>query len=265
MRKIYRFILLSFVITSGFIATSGAQTTLGTNKDPVFDVGEELNYTLTYGFFTVAEATLKVEPTDVQFDGKDVYHLLATGKTAGTFDLFYKVRNRYDSYIDRNTLLPFLYTENVREGNYRRQDKARFYQSEKKVVATKDSYKGSEQTFDILSSYYFARSLDMTAIKPGDKVVLKYFLNDGITTMEIQFLGKESISTSKGNFKCLKFSLSIQPGRIFKKDSKCYLWITDDANRIPVRAEAEVLVGSIVLELQSAKGLKFPTSAVTFD
>lgn len=262
-RKILLFVFLFFSFRN--VGTVYGQTVLSSVKENVFDVGEELNYKLKYGFITAAEATLRIESSDVQFEGKDVFHLVATGKTAGTFDIFYKVRNRYDSYIDQKTLLPFLYTENIREGGYSRQDKARFYQNDRKVVTNKDTYKGSEQTFDVISSYYFARSLDVNAIRQGDKFILKYFLNDAITPMEIQYVGKERVCSSLGTFNCLKFSPSIQPGRIFKKNSKLYLWITDDANRIPIKAEVEILIGSITLELESAKGLKFPSSSMIQD
>lgn len=64
-----------------------------------------------------------------------------------------------------------------------------------------------------------------------------------------------------GTFNCLKFSPSIQPGRIFRKDSRLYLWITDDNNRIPVKAQVEILVGSVTMELTDAAGLRYPLMA----
>jgi hypothetical protein len=90
---------------------------------------------------------------------------------------------------------------------------------------------------------------------------MDYFLHDGVSKLDVQYVGKELVKTALGTFNCLKFSPSIQPGRIFKKDSKLYLWITDDANRIPVKAQVEILVGSVTLELMSAKGLKYPLAA----
>src|SRR5690606_4797290 len=126
-------------------------------------------------------------------------HLVTQGKTTGTFDIFYKVRNRYDSYIDKKTLSPFLYTENIREDNYRRTDKVRFYQSERKIVANKGTFKSPvSQTFDLISAYYFARNLDLSDIKIGDKITLRYFLSDEVTPLTIEYLGKETIRTSKG-------------------------------------------------------------------
>jgi hypothetical protein len=231
-------------------------------QEPVFKAGENLSYRLRYGFIIAAEASIKVFETETKFDNRPVFHLLAEGRTAGSFNVFYKVKNRYDSYIDKETLRPYLYTENIREANYRRTDKVRFYQDEKKVVSNKGTFKGNGQTFDVVSAYFFARSLDISTLKQGDKFNMDYFLGDGISKLEVQFVGRERIKTALGTFNCIKFSPSIQPGRIFRKDSKLYLWITDDANRIPVKAHVEILVGAVTLELKAADGLKYPLGLV---
>jgi hypothetical protein len=253
-----RKLVIVFLLLSGSYAFSQG---LKSNGEPVFKVGEKLQYRLRYGFITAAEASIRVEESTTIFDNKPVYHLIAEGRTAGTFNVFYKVRNRYDSYVDQVTMSPYLYTENIREANYRRSDKARFYQDEKKVVSNKGTFKGSGQTFDVVSAYYFARNLNISKLKEGDKFSMDYFLDDGISKMEIQYIGKEVVKTSLGSIRCIKFSPSIQPGRIFRKNSKLYLWITDDANRIPVKAHVEILVGSVTLELISAEGLKYSIGA----
>jgi hypothetical protein len=250
-----KLILFSFLL---FACSSIFAQAVKNNGEPVFKVGERLDYRLRYGFITAAEASLRVEETTALFDNNPVFHLLAEGRTAGSFNVFYKVRNRYDSYVDKKTMTPYLYTENIREANYRRNDKARFYQNEKKVVSNKKTFNVSGQTFDVVSAYYFARNLNIASLKEGDSFSLDYFLGDTISKMDIQYVGKEVVKTSLGYLRCIKFSPSIQPGRIFRKNSKLYLWITDDANRIPVKAHVEILVGSVTMELIHAEGLKYP-------
>lgn len=228
-------------------------------KEPIFQEGEVLSYKLKYGFITAAEATIKVLGSDLRFDNKPTYRLSVDAQTSGTFDIFYKIRDRYDSYIDKTDLTPYFYQENVREASYRRQDKARFHQDAKKVVANRGTFSTpTTQTFDLVSAYYFARSLDISRLKIGDKFKLNYFLGDEISALEIEYVGKENVKSKLGNVRCLKFSPSIKPGRVFRKDSKLFLWITDDGNRVPVKAEVEILVGSVTLEIKSAQGLKYP-------
>jgi len=248
-------LLITFVL---FLTFNAFAQDIPYLKESVFNPGEVLKYKLKYGFISAAEGTLKVEKSDVKFDQKPVYHLSAQGKTAGAFNVFYTVNNRYDSYIDQKTFLPYYYTENIREGKYRRNDKVKFDQEKKVISGNKGVFKGGNQTFDLLSAYYFARNLDLSKVGVNQSFSLTYFLNDEVSTLGITYLGKERIKTSMGTFNCLKFSPEIKPGRIFRKDSKLYLWVTDDGNRIPVKAQVEILVGSVTLELTDATGLKYP-------
>lgn len=253
-------LLLSVVVLLSF---KGSAQELPFVKESVFQAGEVLKYKLKYGFITAAEGTLKVQESDLKFDGKPTFKLMVDGQTSGTFDVFYKIRDHYDSFIDRDNLKPYFYQENIREGSYRRQDKARFYQDNKKVVATEGTFKTpNTQTFDLVSAYYFARSLDISRMKIGDFVKLNYFLGDEISQLDVQFVGREVVKTKIGKIKCLKFSPSIKPGRIFRKNSKLYLWVTDDGNRVPVRAQVDIIVGSVTMEIKSADGLKYPLAIV---
>lgn len=227
-----------------------------------FRDGEQLAYRLKYGIFTGAEANLRIEESGVKFDGKPTYHIVVDGKTAGSFDIFFKVRNRYESFIDRNLLTPYYYTENRREGKYRRTDKVTFDHDEKKITAQNGIYPFKGQIFDLPSAYYFARELDLSKVKVGEELKLQYFSENKVENLGITYLGKETITCSLGTFNCLKFSPSIIAGRIFRKDSKLYLWITNDGNRIPIKAQVEILVGTVTLEISSAKNLKYPLSGV---
>jgi len=230
---------------------------------PVFKVGEQLNYKLKYGFFTAAEANLRVEATDKKFDGQSAYHIVADGKTAGAFDILYKVRNRYETYVDEKTLLPYFYTENRHESNYKHSDNVTFNHDNEKITAAKGVFPFKGKVFDFLSAYYFSRSVDVSKLKIGDRFDLKYFLEDGIHTLSITYAGKEKVQSDLGEFNCLKFNPSIIPGRVFRKDSKLYLWITDDENRIPIKAHVELVVGSITMSLTSARDLKYPLNPLS--
>jgi hypothetical protein len=228
-----------------------------------FKPGEKLSYRMKYGFFTAAEANIQVEESPIKFDGQPAYHIIADGKTAGTFDVFYKVRNRYESYVDHTTLMPYFYAENRRESSYRHTDKVTFNHEKKTVTAAKGTFPFTGKVFDFVSAYYFARCIDVSKVHIGEKLEIQYFLEDGIHTMTITYLGKERVPCAMGTFNCLKFSPTIIPGRIFRKDSKLYLWITDDNNRIPVKAHVEVVVGSLTMDLTAASGLKYPLNPVS--
>lgn len=223
-----------------------------------FQAGEVLNYKVKYSIFQAAEATLRVEESDKKFSNKKSLHLIATGKTTNALRLLSKVNNRYDSYIDTQTLLPNIYTENIREDNYRRDGYILFDRKSNIAINNKkDSFNVSEKVLDVISCFYYSRCLDITKLKKGDKYHLEYFIEGKTYPMEVQYLGLEKVESDLGTFECHKFSPSLQPGRIFRKDSKMYLWITNDANRIPLKVQVEILVGSLYLELKSYSGLKY--------
>lgn len=252
-----KFTLLLVLVLGGAFAQEPSKT-----KDVAFKAGEQLDYKLKYGFFTAAEAHIRVEESINKFNGNPAFHIIADGNTAGTFDVFYKVRNRYESYIDKQTLLPYFYTENRHEGGYSHADKVTFDHRQEKIVAVSGTYPLRGQVFDFPSAYYFARCLDVSKMRIGERFELRYFLEDSVQTLGITFVGRERIKCSLGTFNCLKFNPTIVPGRIFRKNSKLYLWITDDENRIPIKAHVEVVVGSLTMELANAQGLKYALNPV---
>ncbi|MBD1394054.1 DUF3108 domain-containing protein [Mucilaginibacter glaciei] len=227
-----------------------------------FQAGEQITYKLKYGFFTAAEAVIRTENSTQKFDGHPALHIVADAKTAGTFDVFYKVRNRYETFIDPKTLLPYYYQEDRHESSYKHTDKVTFDHKEHKISADKGSFPFTGNVFDFLSAYYYARNLDVSHLKIGEKLELRYFLEDGIHSMTITFAGREKVKCALGTFNCLKFNPTIIPGRIFRKNSMLYLWVTDDANRIPIKAHVELVVGSLVMDLSDAKGLKYPLNPI---
>jgi hypothetical protein len=239
-----------------------AQDEATKTKEVAFKAGEQITYKLKYGIFSAAEAVIKVENSPLKFDDHPALHINASAKTVGTFNLLFKVRNEYHSYIDPVTLLPYYYSENRQESSYKHSDRVTFDRKKNVITADKGEFPFKGNVFDFLSCYYFARNVDVAGLKIGEKLDLRYFLEDGVHSLTINYLGKEQVKCGLGTFNCLKFNPTIIPGRIFKKNSKLYLWITDDKNRIPIKAHVELVVGSLVMDLSQASGLKYPLNPV---
>lgn len=253
MARFYQLLIICL-----FSVQSSYAQSLASLKEPTFKEGEKLYYKLKYGFVTAATGVLSVNTSDLELSTKNIFHLNAFGQTASGFSIFYNVRNNYDSYIDKNTYMPYLYIEDIKENNYRRQEYATFDHKTRTVKGAKGTFKSPyPQMFDLVSAYYFSRNLDLSSLKIGDSFKLPYFLNDEITEFKVTYVGTEKIKTALGTLDCIKFNPEIKPGRIFKKNSKLYLWVTNDGNRIPVKAKVEILIGSITMELTKAEGLKY--------
>ena len=50
--------------------------------------------------------------------------------------------------------------------------------------------------------------------------------------------------------------------RIFKGEGSITIWLTDDKNRIPIRVQADLLVGSIKADLEKFSGIANPLEIV---
>lgn len=232
------------------------------NKD-AFKRGELLTFRLHYGIMDAGVATLAVTDEVKELGGRKTFHVVGLGSSKGTFDWFFKVRDRYETYIDEKALVPWLFVRRVQEGGYKLSQDYIFNHFSQKVNVGDGQIMNIEPNMqDMLSAFYQARNLDLSNAKPGDIFSLKCFVDKEIWPLQIKFIAREIVNTDAGTFKCLKFRPIIQKGRVFKNEEDLNVWISDDKNHIPVKGQADVLVGSIKMELAAFSGLANPISKV---
>jgi hypothetical protein len=230
-------------------------------KNNAFTNGEILTYRLHYGAIEAGIATLEVTEETLEFGGRPTYHVVGLGKSTGAFDWFFKVRDRYESYIDKEALVPMAFIRRVDEGGYKINQNYVYNHYKKQVISEGKAYDVPKEINDIqdmLSAFYYARCIDFSNAKAGNIYTVNSFVDGEIFPLKIKYIGKETISTSLGRFKCIKFRPVIQKGRIFKDEEDLNVWISDDANRIPIRAQANILVGSVKMDLKEYKGIANP-------
>lgn len=236
---------------------------LPVQPNSAFKEGEVLTYRLHYGVMDAGVAVLEVKPSIMEVAGRKVYHVVGNGYSKGTFDWFFKVRDRYETFIDKDAMVPWMFVRRVDEGGYKFSQDYTFNHYTKKVdVGGGEKIDVPQGVQDMLSSFYAARNLDFTNAKEGDVYTIKSFVDKELWPMNIRYVGKETIDCELGKFKCLKFRPIVQKGRIFKNEEDLNVWITDDKNHVPLRAQAKILIGSIKLDITSAVNLANATSKV---
>lgn len=235
---------------------------LPAKANTAFKAGEVLSYRLHYGFIDAGTATLEVKPEIQEFGGHQVYYVEGEGHSNKAFDLFFKVRDVYKTYIDKDALVPWYFIRRVDEGGFKFSQDYLFNHYTKKVgiVGDTNKYSVPEGVQDMLSSFYYARNIDFTDAKENGIYEIPSFVDKQNWTLKIRYVGKETIKTDVGKFKCLKFRPIIQTGNIFKNEEDLSVWITDDKNHIPMRAQAKILVGSVKMDITGYKNLANPTS-----
>ncbi|HRH11470.1 MAG TPA: DUF3108 domain-containing protein [Bacteroidia bacterium] len=232
-------------------------------KNIAFKEGEVLTYRMHYGAMNAGMAVLEVKPDLIEVNGRKVYHIVGNGFTIGSADWFFKVRDRYETYMDKDALLPWLFVRRVDEGGYKFSQDYSFNHYTKKVdIGNGEKYDVPLGVQDMVSAFYSARNLDLSNAKEGDTYSVDCFVDKELWPLKIKFLGREEIKTDLGKFRCLKFVPIVQKGRVFKKDEDLLVWISDDLNHIPMRAQAKVLVGSIKMDITAVKNLSNPCSKV---
>lgn len=236
---------------------------LPSNPSSAFKEGEVLSYRLHYGIIDAGVAILEVKPEVMDISGRKVYHIVGNGYSKGTFDWFFKVRDRYETFLDKDAMVPWMFVRRVEEGGYKFSQDYTFNHYTKKVdVGGGEKMDIPSGVQDMLSSFYAARNLDFTNAKEGDIFSLSSFIDKELWPLKIRYIGKETITTDMGKFQALKFRPIVQKGRVFKKEEDLNVWISDDKNHIPLRAQAKVLIGSIKLDITNFSNLANPTSKV---
>ncbi|WP_339916024.1 DUF3108 domain-containing protein [Yeosuana marina] len=231
-------------------------------QESSFGDGEWFKFRMSYsGFLKAGNATLSVKET--KLNDKDVYHVTGKGWTTGMIKWFFKVKDRYESYFDRETLLPYKFIRNIDEGGYTKDLEIDFDHRENKAYVTdkknntKTVYATTPNIQDMVSTYYYLRNtINPKDLKIGDEIRTDMFFDKENYGFKLKYLGEETISTDFGNIECLKFRPYVMAGRVFKEEESLTLWVSRDKNKLPLRIRADLAVGSLRADLEAFKGLQ---------
>ncbi|MFI5152073.1 MAG: DUF3108 domain-containing protein [Chitinophagales bacterium] len=233
-------------------------------RNTAFQYNELLTYRVYYTLWGVyigageANFTTSIE----QLNGRAVYHITGDGKTYSFYDNFFKVRDKYETYIDTASLQPFKFVRNVDEGGYKIYENVSFNKTTNTAVTNKGVYKVPGCVQDVLSAIYYARNIDFSKLKPDDKIPFSMFLDNEVYNLYIRYLGKEVIKTKYGKFRAIKFRPLLIKGTIFEGGEKMTVWVSDDANHVPVRVESPISVGSVKVDMMDFRNRRSPLSSL---
>jgi hypothetical protein len=232
-------------------------------RNTAFQAGESLTlkvyYTVAGLYVSAGEAVFTSSLT--QLNNKPVYHIVGDGKTYSFYDNFFKVRDKYETFIDTATLQPYKFIRNVNEGGYKKYENVTFNKATNTAITKDGVFKVPGCVQDVMSSIYFARNIDFSKYKTGDKIPFTMFLDNEIYNMYVRYMGKERIKTKYGKFRAIKLKPLLLQGEIFTGGEKMTLWVSDDMNKIPLRIESPISVGSIKVDMVKYSNLKHPLSS----
>ncbi|MEO6537604.1 MAG: DUF3108 domain-containing protein [Ferruginibacter sp.] len=233
-------------------------------KNSAFKAGERVIMKVFYStlgaYIGAGEASFTTSLE--RFSGHSVYHCVGEGKSYSFFDNFFKVRDRYESFIDTASLLPYKFIRNVNEGGTKIYNNVSFNQTAHSAVSTNGVFKISNCMQDVVSAVYYARNINFNSYKINDKIPFDMFLDDEIYHLYIRYLGKEKIKTRYGKFSAIKFKPLLIKGTIFEGGEKMVAWVSDDPNHLLLRVESPISVGKIVIDMMGYSNLRYPLSSL---
>jgi hypothetical protein len=236
-------------------------------KNTAFTFGEELFFTVSYGWVDLAEAKLRVGKKAIIEGTKPHYKIDAFGQTTGAATLFGKVNDNWGTHLDTGSLLPSLSYRYIEEGRYRKNEKVYFdqvnkkakvelYDRENKVLKEVKEYRLPGQVQDLVSGFYLLRAMDLSKLKKGNEILITGFFDKEIYNLKLIFEGTETLETNLGIRETYLFSPKLPKNKLFRGEYPVKVWVTKDQNKIPVKIKANLFVGSLHIDIASANGLR---------
>jgi len=250
------FFIFSLLLFCGFGSNKDKsnKNEFRTLENHAFTVGEKLTFDIKYGFVTAGVATMAV-PRLRRISGREVYNITFEVNSVPSFDWIYKVRDHYETYMDVKGLFPWRFEQHIREGGYKRDFSAFFDQRNGKAKTSEGTYKIPKYVNDIVSAFYYARTLDFKHMKKGDLIHLQNFYKDTVYNLDVKYIGKDQVTVPAGTFNCFIVEPIIIKGGLFKSEGSIFIWLSDDELKIPVRVKTKVVIGSIDADLTNYQGL----------
>lgn len=234
-----------------------------TQPNNAFSYGERLSFEVSYGFITAAEAFMTISPSPFMYNNRETYEVNFDVNSRSSFDKIYKVRDNYKTFIDASGIFPWRFEQHIRESDFKRDFEATFIQESLKVytkvnyVEDKTYISKNEYVQDLISSFYYARTLDWKGKNEGDVVTVNYFYKDNFYPLDIRFEGRETVDVAAGEFKTFILRPMLKEG-FTNKTSDIYIYLSDDERKIPVKVKMKIVIGALVAELTQYTGLNGP-------
>lgn len=235
---------------------AGQSFTFRKVNNNAFKGGEKLTFRAHYGVINAATITMAVDAATTKIGARNAYGIKVEGETLKSFDWAYKVRDKFQSWVDDQSLAPLRYAKTVRENKYFDEDLAIYMHDQKKLRNTDGEITIPAYTQDIASALYYARNLDLKSAKLNQSFPVDVYLDNKVYNLNFTYLGKETIKTDLGKVKCYKLRPKLVVDRVFKDDDAMTIWVSEDENKIPIRVQAEIYVGSVKVDITKYENLK---------
>ncbi len=255
------YIFLSIVLVEVYAQSTQSGKEFRYVKNEAFGFGEKLEYKVGYKFITAGTGYFHILPDPIEINGRKCFDIRFQVKSLESLDWLYRVRDQYRTALDVDGIFPWEFEQRVREGNYKRDFKATFDQYNNYAHVKEKKYKTPEYVNDIVSAFFYVRTMDLSTMKKDSTIYLQNFFDDTTHTLAVRIKGKETIEVEAGTFRCVVVEPIVKKGNLFQSDGSIFIWLSDDERKIPVRVATKIPIGFVGAELVKYSGLRGPLKA----
>ncbi len=263
--------ILAFTLILFIIGINKIQAQCEIRND-YFQAGEEMTYDLyaKLGPFNSKAGFSTLTTTLDTYDSKSVYKVSLIAASTGTVRKLFALNDTLTSYMTKN-VVPLAFVKDAHEGGDETHEVITYkYNSSTDIdinaKRTKngtarfdENIKATSCIYDMMSVVMYARTLDYSSMKEGDEVSVEFMSGKNKVRMVIEHDGTETMKANdKKNYDCIKLILSISDDAFTNKEEAMRVYITNDKNRMPVRLDSQLKIGSTRAILKSYKGNKYP-------
>jgi hypothetical protein len=260
--KLRIMITLLLLMTSLF---GGTQPVRKLANDPI-NPGEILEFKLSYGWFTVGNATWSTDQRMHNYQGQECYKFKIEAESGGLLGIFAHVEDEWGEYARTADLMPMMAYRDLEEGRYILDEKTYFnYDTDSIVLET--IHKGKRQPtqyfdmdkdrFGMIGGFMMMRTIDFDQYSPGDVIELEGFFEDEKYDVNVIYRGEEDIKTLVGRMRAHRVVPRLPQNRLFPGEDPVTVWFSADSNQLPLRASARMDFGTAYVELNGYRNIKF--------
>lgn len=224
--------------------------------------GERIEYRVHYGFINAGEAILQMDESTHTINNRPCYKIDVFGRTKGFFDMVTTVRDNWGTYLDTAALVSQMFYQSIKEGKYLKKEVIEFDQINKIAIVNrldkkdstliqKDSIETIPNIQDIVSGYYHMRTFEYDTMKTDQIFVVAGFFDDTTYHIKVKFMGRDRLKTKLGEFDAFIISPIMPDNSFFRGKNPIKAWISDDKFRIPLKIKAELIIGSVEVDIRS--------------
>jgi hypothetical protein len=226
-----------------------------------YGFGEKLEYKVGYKFITAGTGYFHILPKPKYINGRKCYDVRFKVQSLKSLEWVYRVEDRYSTTLDVAGIFPWKFEQHIREGDYRRDFVAKFDQVNNKAITKDSTYDVPPYVHDIVSAFYYVRTLDLASMPKDTVFYLQNFFGDSTYTLGVRVLGRQTVDVEAGKFKCVVIEPLVVEGGLFQSEGRILIWMTEDERKIPVKVATKVVIGYVSAELVRYRGTRGPIEA----